>query len=71
MEVWINNKTYVQQCYCENLTSHKTCIGVNTECDEKQTEKVRTTEFLGLQTHSNQKTHTEYIIPELSSECCA
>lgn len=37
------------------------CVGLNIGCENATTEEVWTTEFLGLQSDSNQKTHTEYI----------
>jgi hypothetical protein len=53
-------------------TNNKTSTNFNIGCDNKTTEEVLTSKFLGLQIYNNIicKKHTEYIIPK-SSACFA
>jgi hypothetical protein len=54
-------------------TNNNISINFNISYDNKTTEKVLTTKFLGLQLDNNLnwKKHTEYIYPKLSSGCFA
>jgi hypothetical protein len=51
----------------------KTCFNLNTGYDDKPTEEVDTTKFLGLQIDSNLnwKAHIQYNMPKLCSACFA
>jgi hypothetical protein len=53
-------------------TNNITCTNLNIGYDNKTTEEVLKTKFLGLQTDNlHWKKHIEYIIPKLSSACFA
>jgi hypothetical protein len=52
-------------------TNNKTCVNITTGYDDKTIAEVETPKFLGLRINNtfNWKTHTECIIPQLSSAC--
>jgi hypothetical protein len=51
------------------FANNKSCVNRNVGYEDKRTEEVETTKFLGLQIDSNLNwiTHIKYIIPKLSS----
>jgi hypothetical protein len=54
-------------------TTNKNCVNLGIGYEDKTTDEVETTKFLGLQFYNNLnwKTHIQYIIPKLRSACFA
>jgi hypothetical protein len=74
---WIKANKLTLNFYKTNVirfcTTNKNCVNLSIGYVDKTIEELETNKFLGLQIDNNLnwKTHTQYIIPKLSSACFA